>query len=67
MIQMPRSRQKSNTARYCAGSIIQPVGLEGEAINIADAPGLPIVLKLTEGQAHDGRSAVDMFDTVQAG
>lgn len=24
-------------------------------------------LKLTEGQAHDGRSAVDMFDTVQVG
>ena len=28
---------------------------------------LPIALKLTAGQAHDGRSAEDMFDTVQAG
>jgi len=24
-------------------------------------------IKLTEGQAHDGRSAEDMFDTVLAG
>ena len=29
--------------------------------------GRPIRLKLTEGQAHDGRSAADMFDTVEAG
>ncbi len=29
--------------------------------------GLPILLKLTAGQAHDGRSVVDMFDTLQAG
>jgi transposase len=34
---------------------------------LVDAMGLPIALKLTEGQAHDGRSAEDMFDTVQAG
>ncbi len=34
---------------------------------LVDAMGLPIVLKLTEGQAHDGRSAEDMFDTVRAG
>ncbi len=27
----------------------------------------PIALKLTEGQAHDGRSAEDMFDTVRTG
>jgi transposase len=27
-----------------------------------DALGLPILLKLTEGQAHDGRSADDMLD-----
>src|SRR5690606_38118745 len=32
-----------------------------------DARGLPIVLKLTEGQAHDGRSARDMLDTLGAG
>jgi transposase len=28
---------------------------------LVDANGLPIVLKLTEGQAHDGRSAADML------
>jgi transposase len=32
-----------------------------------DANGLPIWLKLTEGQAHDGRSAEDMLDTVRPG
>ena len=29
--------------------------------------GLPIALKLTEGQAHDGRSAQDMLGTLRAG
>ena len=29
-----------------------------------DANGLPVVLKLTEGQAHDGRSAADMLGDV---
>jgi len=33
---------------------------------LVDANGMPIVLKLTEGQAHDGRSAADMLDTVAA-
>jgi IS5 family transposase len=28
---------------------------------LADASGLPILLKLTPGQAHDGRSADDML------
>jgi transposase len=32
-----------------------------------DAEGRPIVLKLTEGQAHDGRAAADMFASVRAG
>jgi transposase len=34
---------------------------------LVDALGLPILLKLTEGQAHDGRSAADMFDTIGEG
>ncbi len=34
---------------------------------LVDACGLPVRLKLTEGQAHDGRSAQDMLDTVRAG
>ena len=29
--------------------------------------GRPILLKLTEGQAHDGRSAADLFETMEAG
>lgn len=32
-----------------------------------DACGLPILLKITEGQAHDGRSADDMLDTIGRG
>ena len=42
-------------------------GLTTKIHALVDAMGLPIVLKLTEGQAHDGRSAEDMFDSVRAG
>ena len=42
-------------------------GLTTKIHALVDAIGLPIFLKLTEGQAHDGRSAEDMFDTVRAG
>ena len=42
-------------------------GLTTKIHALVDASGLPIVLKLTAGQAHDGRSAEDMFDTVRAG
>ena len=42
-------------------------GLTTKIHALVDAMGLPIALKLTEGQAHDGRSAEDLFDTVQAG
>ena len=42
-------------------------GLTTKIHALVDAAGLPIRLKLTEGQAHDGRSAQDMFDTVQNG
>ena len=34
---------------------------------LVDTIGRPIRLKLTAGQAHDGRSAADIFDTIQAG
>ena len=40
-------------------------GLTTKIHALVDAAGLPIALKLTEGQAHDGRSAEDMFDTVR--
>ncbi|MEM8787573.1 MAG: IS5 family transposase [Pseudomonadota bacterium] len=42
-------------------------GLTTKIHALVDAGGRPIRLKLTAGQAHDGRSAADMFDTVQAG
>ncbi len=35
-------------------------GLTSKIHAFVDAEGLPIDLKLTEGQAHDGRRAVDM-------
>jgi transposase len=34
---------------------------------VVDANGNPFTLKLTEGQAHDGRSAQDMLDSVGPG
>ena len=36
-------------------------GLTTKIHALTDANGLPVVLKLTEGQAHDGRSARDML------
>jgi transposase len=42
-------------------------GLTTKIHALVDANGLPIRLKLTEGQAHDGRSAADMVDGVGAG
>ncbi|WKW50547.1 IS5 family transposase [Rhodomicrobium lacus] len=42
-------------------------GLTTKIHALVDANGLPIALKLTEGQAHDGRSAEDMLDEVKAG
>jgi transposase len=42
-------------------------GLTTKIHALVDANGMPIALKLTEGQAHDGRSAADMLDGIQAG
>ncbi len=42
-------------------------GLTTKIHAVVDANGNPITLKLTEGQAHDGRSADDMLDSVGAG
>ena len=36
-------------------------GLTTKIHALVDANGLPITLKITEGQAHDGRSAQDML------
>lgn len=42
-------------------------GLTTKIHALVDANGLPVVLKLSEGQAHDGRSAADMLDTIEPG
>jgi transposase len=42
-------------------------GLTTKIHALVDACGLPIGLKITEGQAHDGRSADDMLDTIRRG
>ena len=42
-------------------------GLTTKINVMVDANGNPFNLKLTEGQAHDGRSAEDMLDSVGAG
>ncbi len=42
-------------------------GLTTKIHALVDAAGRPILLKLTAGQAHDGRSALDMLATVGPG
>ena len=42
-------------------------GLTSKIHALVDAEGLPINLKLTEGQAHDGRSAEDMLESLTEG
>lgn len=42
-------------------------GLTTKIHALVDAAGRPIRLKLTGGQAHDGRSAADMYASIGAG
>jgi transposase len=42
-------------------------GLTTKIHAVVDANGLPILLKITEGQAHDGRSARDMLSSLTQG
>ena len=42
-------------------------GLTTKIHALVDANGLPITLKLSEGQAHDGKSAADMLDRLGSG
>ena len=42
-------------------------GLTTKIHALVDANGLPVALKLSEGQAHDGRSADGMLDGLGAG
>ncbi|MCC0003823.1 MAG: IS5 family transposase [Methylobacteriaceae bacterium] len=53
------------TASRCMGR--SRGGLTTKIHALVDANGLPIQIKLTEGQAHDGRSAVDMLDALGSG
>jgi transposase len=56
---------KKQTRSRCMGR--SRGGLTTKIHALVDACGLPIILKITEGQAHDGRSAQDMIDTVGRG
>ena len=42
-------------------------GLTTKIHAVVDAEGRPIALKLTEGQAHDGKAAEDMLDDLGQG
>jgi len=42
-------------------------GLTTKIHALVDANGMPVVLKLSEGQAHDGRSAQDMLGNLGLG
>jgi transposase len=42
-------------------------GLTTKIHALVDAEGLPIALKITEGQAHDGHSARDMLEAIVEG
>ena len=42
-------------------------GLTTKIHALVDANGLPILLKITPGQANDGRSAADMFASLGNG
>ena len=42
-------------------------GLTTKIHALVDANGLPVALKVTEGQAHDGRSASDMLEGLSPG
>jgi transposase len=42
-------------------------GLTTKIHALVDANGMPVALKLTEGQAHDGRSGADMLGSITAG
>ena len=42
-------------------------GLTTKIHAVVDANGNPIAVKLSEGQAHDGRSAAELLDTIGEG
>jgi len=60
-----RQRPKKDERCGCMGR--SRGGLTTKIHALGDAEGLPIALKLTEGQAHDGRSGRDMLDALVEG
>src|ERR671932_45407 len=71
-----RQRQKKGAHTASAGPRDEPRsecmgrsrgGLTTKIHALVDANGLPVVLKLSEGQAHNGRSAADMLGGLRAG
>ena len=60
-----RKRPKKDGRSRCMGR--SRGGLTTKIHALVDAEGLPIALKLSEGQAHDGRSAREMLDKLGEG
>src|SRR5450432_807703 len=60
-----RQHPKKDDRSRCMGR--SRGGLTTKIHALVDADGLPIALKLTEGQAHDGRAAWDMLGSLAAG
>src|SRR3954467_11567263 len=60
-----RQHPKKDDRSRCMGR--SRGGLTTKIHALVDACGLPVALKLTEGQAHDGRSACDMLATLATG
>lgn len=58
-------RSKKDERSGCMGR--SRGGMTTKIHALVDADGRPIRLKLTAGQAHDGRSTTDMFETVGSG
>jgi transposase len=61
----PETAQGHDTPARCMGRLRG--GPTTKIHTLVDANGNPIALKLTEGQAHDGRSACDKLDDIGAG
>ena len=60
-----RQHPKKDDRSRCMGR--SRGGLTTKIHALVDACGLPIALKLTEGQAHDGRAAADMLASLGQG
>lgn len=62
----PRRPRLGTTLEPNACGVREATG-QPRSMLLVDTDGMPIILKLTEGQAHDHRSAADMLDSVPDG